>query len=191
MEDPLHVPASAKIQDTDYQWMDPEIRKNPEATGWQRMARLEMPLFPSDDEMFIKCGALWLYKRPLALTQRVQKGEQAVAIAMRDDPSRGAQVARPLTSPRGPFPGKRNLRDVWLFCRVWLRGVFGRPNSQRLVEKWLRVNAVGLRRWSDENSVTLSQYVDLHTKAILEGKGRWPGQIIRSVSRPLRNVSHF
>lgn len=183
MIDPLYLPAEAKDDKTDYQWMDPLIRQNPGATGWQRVTRAEMPHITSNDPLFIQRGGLTLYKRPMALTEHIRVSERGVAIEQRDNPMGGARTARPLTSPRGAMPGKRTVRELWLFGRVWLSRAFGWPNSQRLVEKWLRVNAVGLRRWSDENSVTVSQYVALHTEAILRGKGRWPGQIIRSVPR--------
>lgn len=145
-----------------------------------------MPGVPSDDPVFIRSADLWLYKRPLALTENVMAGERRVAEGLRDDPMRGPQVARPLTSPRGPFPTKRTIRDVWLFSLVFLRRWLGWGDNQRLVEMWLRTNAVGLRRWSDENSVTVAQYVALHTDAIFQGRGRWLGQIIRSVPRPGR-----
>lgn len=185
MINPLIIPAEAQDDQTDYQWIDTRSpgRENPGATGWRLVMRSEMPKQPSDDALFIKFGNLTLYKRPRVLTERVRAGEQAVAVEQRDNQMGGALVAKPLTSPRGPMPGKRTMRDLWFFGQVWLRRFFGMQDSQRLVEKWLRVNAVGLRRWSDENHVPVGQYVALHTGAILNGKGRWPGQIIRSVPR--------
>lgn len=179
--DPLHIPAECRRDDTDYQWFSLLGIRDPEATGWVPVARSEMPTFPSDCSTTIDRREMRLYKRPMALTKRVR--EQETAVARQSVAELRPLTARPVTSPLGPEIGWRTLRGLMIYAAVWLRRSRGAPDSQWLVEKFARTNALGLSRWAEENRVSLGYYVKLHTDAILAGKGRWPGLIVRAAPR--------
>lgn len=191
IKDPLHVPGALRGASYEYQWIDAAARRNlgrtsPEETGWFLVRQDEMPNFD------LTVGPLQLYRRDIKLHERVVNQEQAVAKSLLDEATafaqRGGQaplprIVRPLTSPRGPLPEKWNMRDGAIYAVVWFRRYWGLPESSWLVEKFCGTNAVGIKRWSEENRVMPAEYVSLHTQAILDGKGRWPGQIIRAARR--------
>lgn len=187
IDDPFHVPAALRRDNMDYQWLNPAVRGDPRLTGWFLVLQSEMPGVKVEQR-----DGMRLYCRSLRLSQRVAKQETEVALALlrgAEDISSGKAtvqprlVARPLTSPRGPMPGKRNLRDTAIYISVLFRKWLGCRESAWLVQKFCYTTEVGIKRWADENRVMPAEYVSLHTQAILDGKGRWPGQIIRSARR--------
>lgn len=179
--DPLHVPAACRQDDMDYQWFSIYGVRDPEATGWQEVPRSAMPEEYTESSTSIDRREMRLYWRPLATSVRTRAQETAVAQASLDNLVRLSAV--PLTSPMGANPGKRTLRGLTVFSLVWLLHRCGLPPSRWLVAVFARTTEVGLSRWAEENRVTLDRYVALHTRAILEGRGRWPGQIVRGEGR--------
>lgn len=182
---PPELPASARATDTDYQWFDvgPHSIRTPEsiaATGWVAVRRGEMPTVMSDGAEFVQHHNLRLYQRPLVITTRVRDGEETVARDAVRDAATGRfarRVSTPLTTPLGPMPDGRTLGRLWVFARVWLRDRRGKVPSEALVARFLGTDAVGIKRYSEENRMMPSTYVRLVNAAILEGRGRWVGQI--------------
>ena len=181
------IPAADRATDTDYAWFAVDGSRDPVKTGWMSVNIGEMPHMPSDHPAVIMCREMRLYQRPLVITERVRAGEHAVAIAAvaaagRGRPQDAPQVARAITSPLGPMPVWWTLRGWWIYLMIRWNLWRGKPVA-RWVKRALKTDDVGLRRWADENSMPVPMYVQEHVKALIEGRGRWPGQLVVGMRR--------
>lgn len=173
IDDPLHVPAALRDDQTDYQWFSTLGVWDPAATGWVPVSQLEMAPF------HVEHKELRLFKRPMVVTEHVRTQERAVAEALLVEPGRPkpTRIAH-LTTPLGANPLPWSLKRWLIYLAIATLRWFERGTGIWLVGKAYGTNHLGLRRWAEENQMMPLLYVETLASAILKGRGKWLGPII-------------